>query len=53
MIYWEKNCIIYIPISNEYLRYERYIFLVLEVSPFTNHVFDLIFPKNGHLNVIQ
>jgi len=40
-IYWKKNIKIYIPKSNESLRYEKYILFIL----FTNHVFGFIFSK--------
>jgi len=57
MTYWKKNCIIQIPKSNASLRYERYILFILvlptKVFPFTNHVFEFIFLKNGHWKVIQ
>jgi hypothetical protein len=32
--------------SNEGFKYERYILFILVVP--TNHVFEFLFPKNGH-----
>jgi hypothetical protein len=46
-IYWKKNYVIYIPKSNENLRYEKYILFIL----FTNHVFGFIFSKEWSLKV--
>ncbi len=53
MIYWNQNCIIYIPKSNEGLRYERYILfihvLIIKVFLVINHVFELKFSKEWPL----
>ncbi len=50
MIYWKKKFIIYIPKSNENLRYEKSILCILllatKVFPFINHVFEFISSKN-------
>jgi len=55
MIYWNQNCIIYIPKTNEGLRYERYIFfihvLIIKVFPFINHAFEFNFSKECSLKI--